>query len=75
MVHSLESIAHSRYLDPTKFTEFVTVYQVNKLTTCKAITSWDVDEVVEDYKFFIGESEYMADRNEFIKIRMGKNAK
>ena len=67
MVHTLAELARHRFLDPVKFSDFVQTYQTKHLTDCGAITSWDVDEVISDYKFFIGDSEYMADRNAIIK--------
>ena len=67
MVHSLADLSRHRYLDPVKFADFVQTYQTKNLTDCGGITSWDVDEVISDYKFFIGDSEYMADRNTIIK--------
>lgn len=70
MIYSLDHIAASRYLDATKFKDYAINHSPKLLTDCGAVTSWDVDALVDGYKAFVGETEYSTDRLKLITKRV-----
>ena len=67
MIHNLLDVARYRMLDPIKFKEYACTHQPRRIIDGWGVSSFEVDDVVNGYKSFIGHVEYMADRQAIIK--------
>ena len=54
MWHKLETVAFHRLLDPVKFANYANEIHADKVVDGE-VNSWDVDQVVREYREFIGE--------------------
>lgn len=71
MWHKLETVAFHRFLDPVKFARYANEIHADKVVDGE-VNSWDVDQVVNEYREFIGAEEAARDRSAIITASMGK---
>lgn len=71
MWHKLETVAFHRILDPVKFANYANEFHADKVVDDE-VNSLDVDQVVREYREFIGAEEADRDRKSIIAASMGK---
>ncbi len=75
MWHDLNSVAHHNFLNAEKFVKYAKDNAERFQLDNNRVSSWWVDKLIKEYKEFIGNDEYIADREECAKAIMAKYTK